>query len=211
MKPCAKRNRRGMLRRGSGNAASAIVSMESRPTSPAPRSSELSSLRSLQLSSSFRGDVHPDSTIVNPCSQRAGRQALLPLNNAGACVYGATSTGISGPVRVIAPAQFRGGRPPLQLQRSFQPRAYRRLTLVHIVNPCSFARSGTGVIRCTRHRAGRLSPHDPVYRPSGRALHPEQGGLSESLIQPSQSGAQRQTAKPSGFAPCQTITKETFL
>ena len=52
-------------------------------------------------------------------------------------------------------------------------RAYRRLTLVHIVNPCSCARSGTGVIRCTRHRAGRLPPHDPVYRPSGRALHPE--------------------------------------
>ena len=101
------------LQRRSGNSVSAIVSMESRPTSPAPCSSELSSLRSLQLSSSFRGDVRPDSAIVNPCSQRAGRQALLPLNNAGACVYGATSTGISGPVRVIAPAQFRGGRPPL--------------------------------------------------------------------------------------------------
>ena len=62
------------LQRRSGNPVSAIVSMESRPTSPAPRSSELSSLRSLQLSSSFRGDVRPDSAIVNPCSQRAGRQ-----------------------------------------------------------------------------------------------------------------------------------------
>ena len=154
-----------MLRRGSGNAASAIVSMESRPTSPAPRSSELSSLRSLQLSSSFRGDVRPDSAIVNPCSQRAGRQALLPLNNAGACVYGVTSTVISTSSASHASAQFRGGRPPLN---ELPP-----THIADIVNAYSFARSGTGVIRCTRHRAGRLPPHDPVYRPSGRALHPE--------------------------------------
>ena len=155
-----------MLRRGSGSAASAIVSMESRPTSPAPRSSELSSLRSLQLSSSFRGDVHPDSTIVNPCSQ-ARRQT------------GVASSELRRRVRIwryVHRHQYKQCEScfcSVSRRKAATQRAYRRLTLVHIVNPCSCARSGTGVIRCTRHRAGRLPPHDPVYRPSGRALHPE--------------------------------------
>ena len=152
MKPCAKRNRRGILRRGSGNAASAIVSMESRPTSPAPRSSELSSLRSLQLSSSFRGDVRPDSTIVNPCSQRAGRQALLPLNNACACVLGATSTGIrsSSASPTSSSVSVAEGR---------HSTSFRWTHTADIVNPCSKARSGTGVNHHTRHREGSSSPH----------------------------------------------------
>ena len=139
MKPCAERNWRGMLRRGSGNAASAIVSMESRPTSPAPRSSELSSLRSLQLSSSFRGDVHPDSTIVNPCSQ-ARRQT------------GVASSELRRRVRIwryVHRHQWTSEShcsSSVSRRKAATQRAYRRLTLVHIVNPCSFARSGTGVI-----------------------------------------------------------------